>query len=210
MNALRLTLLGSIALLGLLSPAQAATIFTLNTDGCTGGCGSAPFGTVTLVQTTQTLVTVTLDLSGSERFAGSGAGDALEFNVAGPITLGNISAGFGIGPAPDSASLFGSFLASITCTACQGGQASNAPGPLSFTVTSAAGVSISDFHGNAGGWYFAADIVGSTGNTGNVASNGPPTQAPEPGSLSTLLSGAGLLALSTTIRRFRRGGKLQN
>src|SRR5271168_5309855 len=98
------------AVLAFLPASHASTIFVLNQDACTGTCGAAPFGTITLEQTTSTLVTVTETLAANERFAGSGAGDALEFNVTGAITIGGITSGFAVGPAPDSASAFGSFL----------------------------------------------------------------------------------------------------
>ena len=203
MNILQIGLLG-IGLMSVVSTAQAASIFTLTHDACTGSCGVGPFGTITLVQTTATLVTVTETLYSSGRFAGTGAGEALEFNVAGPITIGGITAGFAIGPAPNKASTFGTFLASITCTECQGGQSSNLPGPLSFTVTSATGITIAAFTPNKGGYYFASDIVGTNGNSGNVAANGATTPTPEPGNLFTLLSGVALIGLSTRLRRFRR------
>jgi len=205
MNLLRLSLPAIIGLTGLFSPVQAALIFTLDQDGCTGTCGAAPFGTVTLVQTTATLVTVTETLSGW--FAGTGAGDALEFNVAGPIVIGNLIAGFAVGPSPDTASKFGGFLASVTCTVCQGGNQSNPAGPLSFTITSATGISISDFKANGGGYYFASDIIGRNGNTGNVAARNSITPVPEPASFVTLLSGVGLLGLGITIRHFHMGRK---
>jgi len=51
-------------------------IFTLTQDGCSGTCGTAPFGTIQLVQTSTGVVTVTETLAANERFAGSGAGDA--------------------------------------------------------------------------------------------------------------------------------------
>jgi hypothetical protein len=200
----KFTLSAIFGALALLPAARASVVFTLDQDACTGTCGTKPFGTITLVQTTATLVTVTEALAPNELFAGSGAGDALEFNVVGPITIGNISAGFGIGPAPDTASAFGAFLESVTCTSCQGGKATNPPGPLSFTVTSAGGVTIADFIANTpGGYFFAADIVGNNGNTGNVASlggGGNVQGVPEPLSLS--LVGAGLLALGLLRRRF--------
>lgn len=196
--------LGFLAVFGVLalSPTiRAATIFTLDQDACTGTCGVSPFGTVSLVQTTSTLVTVTETLAANERFAGRGAGDALEFNVIGPITIGNITSGFAVGPAPDTASAFGTFLASIACSACTGGQAGNPAGPLSFTVTSADGVTIADFIANARGFFFASDIVGNNGKTGNVGAKGPvPSAVPEPMSLS--LVGAGMLGLGILRRRF--------
>jgi hypothetical protein len=200
-NITKFGLTAVFGVLALVPAAHASVLFTLDQDACTGTCGTAPFGTILLVQTTSTLVTVTETLAANEFFAGTGAGDALEFNVTGSITIGNITSGFGIGPAPDSASAFGAFLESVTCTACNGGNVGNPPGPLSFTVTSAGGVTIADFVANSGGYFFAADIMGANGNTGNVAAlGGGSVQAiPEPLSLS--LVGAGLLGLGLLRRR---------
>jgi hypothetical protein len=183
----------ALLICGLPSAASATTIYTLSDDGCTGSCGTGPFGAVALDQTSAATVTVTVTLVDEERFAGTGAGDALEFNVAGPVTLGDITPGFAIGPAPDHASTFGTFLESITCAACQGSHVDNPAGPLSFTVSSASGVTLSNFKPNANGYYFASDIVGLTGNTGNVAAS---NVAPEPVSIALLgvgLAGVGLM-----------------
>lgn len=187
-----LSALITLSLLGAAPPAKATTI-TLSTDGCTGTCGTGPFGTVQLIQTTASLVTVTVTLAANERFAGTGAGEALAFNVLGPaITIADITAGFGIGPAPASASTFGSFLQSVSCTLCKGGQAGNPAGPLSFTVTRASGATIANFTANAKGYLFAADIVGNNGNTGNV---GAPGTIPEPVTMSLMAGGLLMIAL---------------
>jgi hypothetical protein len=196
--------IGAFMLFAAVPQAKSSSVFTLDKDGCTGTCGTGPFGTITLIQDTSTSVSVTLDLAANERFAGTGAGDALEFNVfgfSGTLKVTNLSpsSGFSVGGA-DSASTFGSFLESIICTVCQGGSSSNPAGPLSFEVTStgAAGVTLADFVANTGGYYFASDIVGTNGKTGNVATKtfaagSPPPSAPEP--VSVVLVGVGLLAL---------------
>src|SRR6266478_485938 len=124
--------------LAFLPAARASSVFTFNMDACSGTCGASPFGTVSLAQTgtggAGTFVTVTETLAANERFAGTGAGDALEFNVAGPLTIGNITAGFDVGPSPDTASAFGTFLASVAYIVCQGGNANTTVGTLSFTI----------------------------------------------------------------------------
>lgn len=184
------------------SAAKASTIFTLTADACSGTCGTGPFGTISLTafgSGTSATVGVTLTLAANERFAGTGAGDALEFNVAGPITITNITSGFGVGPAPDTASALGSFLESVTCTTCVGGNASNPAGPLSFTVGSATGVTIASFIANTNGYFFASDIVGNNGNTGNVGALGTTSSVPEP--VSSALVGSGLISLFFLRRR---------
>ena len=200
-----LTALGAITLLitGIAAPASASTIFTLNQDGCSGTCGSAPYGTVSLDQTSSNTVTVTLALASGERFAGTGAGQALEFNIqdAAPM-FSNITSGFSIGPAPATASAFGSFLQSVTCTDCQGGKSSNPVGPLTFTVTSASGIQVDDFVANSDGYFFASDIVGANGKTGNVGAEGGVSATPEPASLALL--GLGVSGVAVFRKRVRK------
>ena len=215
----RAILLGSLALiLGFASSsASADTIFTLTQQACTGGCGAGPFGTVTLSQSGSNVnVLLVLNSANNERFAGTGAGESLAFNVQGATAadITNISSDFHLGPHPASASAFGSFLFSIACNdpaACHGGQNGNTDGPLSFTVLNAL---VSDFVANANGFYFASDIAidlsGSTrtgnvgGNLGGTTRDGDPgttgtAVAPEPSSL--MLFGTGVTALAGMIRR---------
>lgn len=192
------------------APAARAISFDLTEDGCTGGCGtgSTVFGTVTVVQGADAQhVDITETLNPGNLFVATGAGQSLVFNIAGSpaITITNLTGGFEVGPAPASASVFGSFGYSVTCAGAQAGHCGpgasvKLPGPLSFTVALTGGGNLSpeDFVANAGGFFFASDIAGPTGNTGNVAAVGS-APVPEPGSL--LLVGSGLVALGAGLRQ---------
>ncbi|HEU5458664.1 MAG TPA: PEP-CTERM sorting domain-containing protein [Terracidiphilus sp.] len=187
--------------------------FTLTVDGCSGsGCGTGPYGTITLTQNGSN-VDVTETLASGYYFVNTGTStgnEPLEFNLSSGGTITNVQSStyFAAGTASSySASIFGNFTNAIVCTTACGNGASNAfniPQTLSFTVD---GVTLSDFVGNGStpstGYFFASD-VGEAGYsndvwtiiaTGNVGSNGPSTPViPEPPSL--LLLGTGLAALA--------------
>jgi hypothetical protein len=193
---------------------HASTIFLLDRDACTGTCGTAPFATVTLEQTTANTISVTEILAGSDVFAGTGAGQALAFILTVPVTIGAVTPGFDVGPSPASASAFGNFLLSVTCTVCQGGKLSN-PSRLAFTVTAAQAISAADFLANDRGYAFASDIRGRNGETGNVAVLRSAFITPDPDPAASisdavpepatfLLAGAGLAGLGLFRRRPER------
>ena len=93
-NARRWLLVLGMLVVGLVvaAPPAHAIVFDLTSDHCTGGCGTAPFGTVTLEQD-GTTVDVTVDLADGYFFVKTGAADdqAFKFNgtgfVVGDITV---------------------------------------------------------------------------------------------------------------------------
>ena len=217
-------LIGFLALFAFAAVASnASTItFTLDQDGCSGTCGAGPYATVTLTDAgtgASAYVIVTETLSAGEVFARSSGKEALEFNVqvsAGTIAITNISdpASFGAATGSIKAPPFGSFYSAVTCLKCSGGNSNNPSGPLTFDVTdSATGVTTADFVVNSSGYYFASDIRGANGKTGDVAANSSQQQdttpfalsqttaAPEPGSLLLTFAGAVTIWFGVSGRR---------
>lgn len=206
--------------------------FNLTVDACSGGCGSSGtvFGTITLLQSATGVVTVTENLntalSPAPAFVDTGAGESLVFSLTGnpTITIANLTTGFQRVPTADlNNGPFGTGEYAVTCggygtgqnkvaaLSCGPGASTTNPGPLSFTVTDAAGVNVSDFaavdcftpmgSNTCENIYFDSDIIGPSGRTGDVgALAGTPTPTvPEPSSLALL--GTGVLGLAGVVRR---------
>jgi hypothetical protein len=163
------------------SPAHAALVFNLDKiSGTTIAPLNTSVGTVTLTQNGADEVDVLVTL-----LPGTSTTHAVELiNSGGPHTpfvfsLKPAKSGATvsvISPSPTFYALsgtqsdtpYGSFTNGIGYTGQNGGGHGNA-GPLSFSVTDAAGISVSDFTRNASGYYFAADVIGPSGGTGSVS-----------------------------------------
>ncbi|HEX3571815.1 MAG TPA: PEP-CTERM sorting domain-containing protein [Acidobacteriaceae bacterium] len=214
--------IAALAFVGLLASATAhatsigtVETFTLNVGGTCCGTDPNPFGTVTLTQTSATVVTVDESLASGIDFVGTGAGNSLGFNLTGVtspvIALTGSSVGKYTVGGSDMDSPFGTFNTNISCidpTVCHGGSTTY-PGPLDFTITAATGIDLTNFtfthtttYGNI---YFVADVIDNnirstpTGVVG--AGPGSPTPGPTPEPSSLMLLGTGIVGAAGLLRR---------
>jgi hypothetical protein len=193
-----------------------ADSYTLGIDHCTGGCGTAPFGTITLMQgADSSTVHVDISLDNGNEFIHTGLpGSTVAFNIIGNPTIALANATLP-GWSLDSTSAgsigfdgFGNFDYSINCCFNQNGGSHAQFGAVSFDVINTAGfltpASFKELSaGGSASVYFGVDILSAaTGNSGPVGTCvdcSSIQSAPEPGTL--MLLGTGLFGLAIWSRK---------
>jgi hypothetical protein len=197
----RLGSVAAILAIGLLLAASSAQalVFNLTSDHCTGGCGTPPFGTVTVTANGTGGVDITVDLADGYSFAKTGSADdqAFKFNGAG-VALADITVDQTVSgrTLEAQAGAFngdgtGDFDFGINCIDCGPGGSDTFTDNIVFHVANA---TIADLtQPNNLGNVFVADVLAPNGNTGPVDAT-TPNSTPDSGSTALLL-GLGLFGL---------------
>src|SRR5215467_8275991 len=131
------------AILGLASLAMPAFAdqYQLTLDHCTGGCGTAPFGTIDVTQKGVNTVNIAVSLIPGDKFVRTGFPGSFAFDLIGNpmITVSNLTGGWSA-VSLNAGTLhfdgFGYLDYALTCgnPACGNGGGHGYAGPLSFDV----------------------------------------------------------------------------
>jgi hypothetical protein len=162
------------------SPTRADAVYDLNICSgasiCTTGTSQ---GTVTLTQASATEVDVSVALTPGVLIVNTGGPHTpFVFNLDAAAASAKVTvlassntspSGWGTPGGSASGTPYGTFTNSIPYLGANGGTGN--AGPLDLSVVLGTGISISDFVTNSGGYFFAADVLGTGGTTGSVASN---------------------------------------
>src|SRR5215469_12214918 len=165
------------------APQAHAVLFNLTSDHCSGGCGTPPFGTVTVTQTGAN-VDILVHLFGNNQYVKTGSADFQNFKFNGTgVALGDITVDAHTPALVAQTGAFngdgtGDFLFGITCPSCANGAAGAFSADISFHVANATIADVTT--PNALGNIFVVDMLsGTTGNTGPVDVSTPPVGVPE-------------------------------
>lgn len=178
--------------------------------------GSGTLGNITLVQNGPNQVVVGVRLApGTGFISNRHSHNALAFNLdlKTPYAI-RISDPlhhiFSSGSRHISSTPYGRFTDYIDCSGFRSGERNAYPEPLTFSVTDADGITVSDFIANSNGFYFSADVNNPAGGSRSIAASGTTailasssaSAVPEPASLP-LLAGS-MIALGLIVRKRKR------
>jgi len=206
-NAVRFVLVAFLLVAGFLvsAPYANADTFLFTSDHCTGGCGTAPFGTVTVNQNGAN-VDIVVTLAAGYSFVKTGSADfqAFKFNAVG-VVLGDITVDAHVPVLVAATGAFngngtGTFAFGINCPSCGNGASDDFTAPISFHVANATVADLTQ--PNALGNIFVADVLAPNGNTGPIDVSTPPITTPEPATLTLL--GLGLFGAGIVLRKKTR------